>query len=151
MPSALRQPADYYATMKESKSSFWIIADATKKFYQDHGVLPVAGGLPDMKAQSNVYIQLQNLYKDKARRDAKEVLTTARSTPGGESVDAEEVELFCTNARFIKLINAPSETDKSLAQITGVFHREVREGTPSREAPALLTAMCHYYRSGTCQ
>lgn len=71
-----------------------------------------------MKAQSHVYIQLQNLYKAKARQDANEVLETVRSIPGGADVDAEEVELFCTNGRFIKLINNPNEATKSLPQVT---------------------------------
>lgn len=65
----------------------------------------MAGGLPDMKAQSDVYIQLQNIYKAKARQDASEVLSTVRSTAGGENIESAEVELFCTNARFVKLIN----------------------------------------------
>lgn len=72
-----------------------------------------------MKAQSSVYIKLQNLYKDKARSDAKEVLANVRSTPGGEDVDPAEIELFCTNARFIKLINGADGGAKTLPQITG--------------------------------
>lgn len=59
-----------------------------------------------MKAESSVYIQLQNIYKTKARQDASEVLAAVKATPGGENIDAAEVDLFCTNARFAKLINS---------------------------------------------
>lgn len=59
-----------------------------------------------MKAQSDVYIELQNIYKAKARRDADEVLKTVQATPHGSDVDPAEVELFCKNAAFVKLINA---------------------------------------------
>lgn len=59
-----------------------------------------------MKAQSDVYIELQNIYKAKARRDADEVLRTVQATPHGRDVDPAEVELFCKNAAFVKLINA---------------------------------------------
>lgn len=59
-----------------------------------------------MKAQSKVYIQLQNIYKAKARQDAAEILQTVQATPGGEEVDPAEVDLFCKNAAFVKLINA---------------------------------------------
>lgn len=90
-----------------------------KQFYEKHGRLPVPGGLPDMKAQSNVYIKLQNLYKDKARADAKEVLDCVRNTPGGADIDLAELELFCTNARFIKLINGDDGGSRTLAEITG--------------------------------
>ena len=58
-----------------------------------------------MKAQSNVYIQLQSIYKAKARQDVAEVLGTVRQSPGGEDVDPGEVELFCKNAAFVKLVN----------------------------------------------
>lgn len=59
-----------------------------------------------MKAQSKVYIQLQSIYKTKARKDAAEVLAMVEATPGGEHVDPAEVDLFCKNAAFVKLINA---------------------------------------------
>ncbi|KAI1823588.1 hypothetical protein F4861DRAFT_549590 [Xylaria intraflava] len=96
----------------ERKSSFWIIARAIKLFYQTHGCLPLPGSLPDMKAQSSVYVKLQRLYKEKARGDAKEVLGLVRESVGGEHVSPVEVDLFCKNARFVKLVNAtPSKLD----------------------------------------
>ncbi|KAI0908903.1 hypothetical protein F4823DRAFT_460843 [Ustulina deusta] len=90
----------------ERQSSFWIIAGAVSLFYQKHGCLPLPGSLPDMKAQSSVYVKLQGLYKAKARKDAREVLELVRGSVRGEHVDQTEVDLFCKNARFVKLINA---------------------------------------------
>lgn len=72
-----------------------------------------------MKAQSKVYIQLQSIYKTKARKDLAEVLKTVQQSPGGENVDPEEVALFCKNAAFVKLINAGSTDANHLAKITG--------------------------------
>jgi hypothetical protein len=63
-----------------------------------------------MKAQSSVYVKLQGLYKSKARQDAAEVLKTAQSLEGGPDIDPEEVDLFCKNAAFVKLINANGGT-----------------------------------------
>ncbi|GAW19984.1 hypothetical protein ANO14919_094780 [Xylariales sp. No.14919] len=90
----------------ERQSSFWTIARAISLFYQKHGCLPLSGSLPDMKAQSSVYVKLQGLYKEKAREDAREVLDLVRESVGGEHIDPTEVDLFCKNARFVKLINA---------------------------------------------
>ncbi|KAI1435365.1 hypothetical protein GGR50DRAFT_328977 [Xylaria sp. CBS 124048] len=96
----------------ERQSSFWIIARAIHIFYQTHGCLPLPGSLPDMKAESSVYVKLQHLYKDKARKDSQEVLRLVRESVGGEHVSPSEVDMFCKNARFVKLINAkPSEMD----------------------------------------
>lgn len=71
-----------------------------------------------MKASSGTYVKLQTLYKEKARKDAKEVLNSAQTTPGGELVKSSEVDIFCKNARFVTLINAkPSALD--LGEIYG--------------------------------
>ncbi|KAF4480151.1 amyloid beta binding 1 [Fusarium agapanthi] len=134
LPSSLRQVFDHVhqdpvrtsainlvlianLCQEEITSGFWVTTEAVKRFYNEHGRLPVPGGLPDMKAQSNVYIKLQNIYKERARQDVGQVLETARSLPGGQDVDPEQVELFCKNASFIKLINAPGDTTTSLDKL----------------------------------
>lgn len=108
---------------------FWIVADAVKEFYTKHGSLPLPGNVPDMKAQSKVYVQLQNIYKTKARKDAAEVLQTAQVIAGaGREVDPAEVDLFCKNAAFVKLINvegggdtAPLGSKERLQQVLRKF------------------------------
>ncbi|KAF4952659.1 hypothetical protein FGADI_6549 [Fusarium gaditjirri] len=118
LPSSLRQVFGHvHQDPEEAKSSFWVITEAVKRFYDKHGRLPVPGGLPDMKAQSNVYIKLQNIYKERARQDVGQVLETARGLPGGQHVDPEQVELFCKNAPFIKLINAPEDKTTNLDKL----------------------------------
>ncbi|KAM0546111.1 hypothetical protein ACHAO7_007905 [Fusarium culmorum] len=114
---------------EETKSSFWIIAEAVKRFHNEHSRLPVPGGLPDMKAQSSVYIKLQNIYKERARQDVSQVLETVRGIPGGEDVDPEQVELFCKNARFIKLINSPEERAVKLDQVVGKQYFSIINGS----------------------
>ncbi|KAI0203862.1 hypothetical protein F4808DRAFT_390659 [Astrocystis sublimbata] len=100
----------------EEKSTFWLIAGAINVFYQKHGCLPLPGSLPDMKAQSSVYVKLQRLYKEKARKDARDVLGLVQQMDGGKHVDPTEVDLFCKNARFVKLINS-NPTEPDLGQI----------------------------------
>lgn len=61
-----------------------------------------------MKAQSADYIELQNIYKAKARSDLAKVVDRVRQIEGEyqrESPVAEkEIEAFCKGAAFIKLI-----------------------------------------------
>lgn len=71
-----------------------------------------------MKAQSSVYVKLQSLYKAKARKDAQEVLETAKANSGGKDVSPAEVDLFCKNASFVKLVNA-TEDRRDLRKIFG--------------------------------
>ncbi|KAL2754551.1 hypothetical protein ACRALDRAFT_1076212 [Sodiomyces alcalophilus JCM 7366] len=124
----------------EIRSSFWIIADAVKEFYEKHGCLPLPGGLPDMKAQSSVYIELQNIYKAKARRDAAEVMESVRRTPGGDAIDQAEVDLFCKNAAFVKLIDPK---DGGLERLLKVADEELANDEMAKEGimpPSLFPA-----------
>lgn len=95
--------------LKPDSDNFWIIASAISAFYTKHGVLPLPGSLPDMKAQPADYIALQNIYKAKARQDAEEVLETVRATEARLGsrptlITEKEVEIFCKNAAHIKVI-----------------------------------------------
>ncbi|CAI7634036.1 unnamed protein product [Penicillium glandicola] len=95
--------------LSASSQDFWVIASAIKTFYASHGVLPLPGSLPDMKAQSADYVSLQNIYKAKARQDVEEVTRTVRQlesqlqrqTP---TIPDRDIEVFCKNAAHIKVV-----------------------------------------------
>lgn len=110
--SGLREvfEADDCQSLKPASANFWIIANAIRKFHTSHhGILPLPGALPDMKAQSSDYIGLQNIYKTKARSDLAEVTRTVRSSEQeiskNSSVEQAEIEAFCKGAQFVKLIH----------------------------------------------
>lgn len=94
-------------------ANFWVIANAIKQFYQRHSVLPLPGGLPDMKSTSAGYIKLQTLYKSKARADVAEVAGTVRelerSLGRSSQIAAGEIEQFCKNAAFVRVLTNASE------------------------------------------
>ena len=89
---------------------FWIIASAIGAFYNAHGVLPLPGTLPDMKAQSADYVSLQNIYKSKARRDVEEVTAIVRQLEHQLArqlppIPEREIEVFCKNAAHIRVVH----------------------------------------------
>ncbi|ORY18302.1 hypothetical protein BCR34DRAFT_621443 [Clohesyomyces aquaticus] len=94
--------------VKEGASAFWIIAHAVSLFYTKYGVLPLPGSVPDMKARSADYIELQNVYKSKARRDVTEVTESVRflerSIKRSTQIEEKDIEAFCKNAAHIKLV-----------------------------------------------
>lgn len=117
-------------------ANFWIIANALQNFYLSHGVLPLPGALPDMKAQSADYIELQNIYKAKARNDLAQVVDRVRMVEGKlqrvSPVDEKEIEAFCKGAAFIKLIKGqrlrshlPSSSEKGRENLHS-FCRELQ-------------------------
>jgi len=73
-----------------------------------------------MKAQSSIYVQLQNVYKSKARQDVADVLETVRAHPSGTDIDVAEVESFCKNAAFIKLIHGGDSAPASIKTVAGM-------------------------------
>ncbi|KAG5953046.1 hypothetical protein E4U53_007088 [Claviceps sorghi] len=108
LPESLRHVFEDEDHLKEHAfEDFWIISKAVQRFYQKHKELPLPGGLPDMKALSKVYIELQSIYRSKSKRDVDEVLNFVRTVPGGSRITRDEVELFCKNARFVKLLQGP--------------------------------------------
>ena len=70
-----------------------------------------------MKAQSNVYVKLQNIYKAKARRDVSEIVETVRAHPQGGDIDVAEVETFCKNSAFIRLIHGMDRTSAEIKDL----------------------------------
>lgn len=93
-------------------ANFWIIANAIHTFYDKHNKLPLPGSVPDMKATSDGYIKLQNIYKSKARQDVSEVTQTVRDLEKTLSrptfIDAAEIEAFCKNASHVRVLTNPN-------------------------------------------
>jgi amyloid beta precursor protein binding protein 1 len=124
-PSSVRAifAADETQHLTPTSASFWFIARAVHDFNTKHGVLPLAGGLPDMKAHSKDYITLQKIYKDKARRDCAEVIVSVRQLEKGVGrdhsiVDTNEVENFCKGAAHIHLVRGrPLQTIQAGADV----------------------------------
>ncbi|KAG7263139.1 LOW QUALITY PROTEIN: hypothetical protein CRUP_038448 [Coryphaenoides rupestris] len=112
-----RSLADEYAV--DSSPSFWVILRAVKEFVQHEGrgCLPARGTIPDMIADSQRFIKLQNVYRDKALKDAAAVaqhveslLQVAGKTP--ESISEKDIKLFCKNASFLRVVRCRSLADE---------------------------------------
>lgn len=94
-----------------NSNNFWLIASAVKGFYNKYGVLPLPGSLPDMKAQSEDYVSLQNVYKAKSKKDLTEVIETVRNLESqlgpreGSPIPEKEIEVFSKNAAHIKVVH----------------------------------------------
>lgn len=64
-------------TLDNKSQDFWIIARGLKDFIdsspESRGFLPVRGTIPDMFSDSERYIKLLNMYRNKAAADAEHV------------------------------------------------------------------------------
>ncbi|OZJ06235.1 hypothetical protein BZG36_00820 [Bifiguratus adelaidae] len=91
--------------------NFWLICRAVRDFIEEegNGLLPLSGTLPDMKSDTKGYVQLQNVYRQKAQQDIaavrahlENVLRHLELPP--DSVPHVELESFCKHAAYIKVI-----------------------------------------------
>ncbi|XP_078335087.1 NEDD8-activating enzyme E1 regulatory subunit-like isoform X2 [Crassostrea virginica] len=97
----------------ESKP-FWILLRAVKEFVENdgNGALPLRGSIPDMTADSERYIQLQNAYIEQANRDVAaitdKVNMLTNSQVKGVSISDQEIKLFCKNSAFVRVLRCRS-------------------------------------------
>ncbi|XP_064130011.1 NEDD8-activating enzyme E1 regulatory subunit isoform X1 [Loxodonta africana] len=106
---------DRCVNITKQTPSFWILARALKEFVakEGQGNLPVRGTIPDMIADSGKYIKLQNVYREKAKRDAAAVgnhvaklLQSIGQAP--ESISEKELKLLCSNSAFLRVVRCRS-------------------------------------------
>uniref|UniRef100_A0A3Q2UUR0 NEDD8-activating enzyme E1 regulatory subunit n=1 Tax=Haplochromis burtoni TaxID=8153 RepID=A0A3Q2UUR0_HAPBU len=96
--------------------SFWVMLRAVKEFVHNegNGSLPVRGTIPDMIADSQKFINLQNVYREKAMQDAAAVSKHVESLLQSvgkvwpESIPEKDIKLFCKNASFLRVVRCRS-------------------------------------------
>ena len=111
-----------------SSSCFWILAHALREFVGSEGRLPVSGVVPDMFSDSDRFIKLQNIYKEKANQDAEIIQRKVHQVLEslGKSTDLipeVDVKRFCREARYLR-VQKGSSLDKELSCSSLSHHLE---------------------------
>jgi len=117
IPSSVKEVLedDAAKNLTAQSTNFWVLVNATKKFVDNEGagLLPLMGSIPDMTADTQTYIALQEVYQKKAQEDIEAVSRyvaanlAAIGKPVG-SIDSEEIKLFCKNALYLRLVRTSS-------------------------------------------
>jgi amyloid beta precursor protein binding protein 1 len=85
---------------------------------------PISGTLPDLNSSTELFIQLQNVYMQKALEDRavfKSLLTGLAERSGCRVVVGDErIDLFCRNARNVCCIDTRSIEDEFSADSMSV-------------------------------
>ncbi|KAJ1819017.1 NEDD8-activating enzyme E1 regulatory subunit, partial [Coemansia sp. RSA 2598] len=119
---------------------FWLMAKALRRFTESAysgGALPLSGAIPDMKADTQRYIALQRVYKQKADQDKAELtrhiheVLEAAGLPQ-TYISQPEIDLYCKNAHRLRLL-----------RLTPV-HTELKSGPASTEDLKYSEALFHY-------
>ncbi|CAI5759769.1 unnamed protein product [Candida verbasci] len=91
----------------KNSSIFWIYIAALSKFLQlNNDVLPLPGTIPDLASDTKNYIDLQNIYKEKAKKDQKlftEQVESVLESIGRskDEINNDSIASFCKNSRLL--------------------------------------------------
>ena len=102
------------------------LLDALRKFIQVHGRPPLNGSIPDMTASTDIYVQLQTIYRDQAAKDIQDMksylssssassMDTSDDTNGSsmlEVVSDDDLASFCANVFAIGRLQTRSLVDE---------------------------------------
>ncbi|XP_062582534.1 NEDD8-activating enzyme E1 regulatory subunit-like isoform X1 [Saccostrea cucullata] len=151
----------------ESKP-FWILLRAVKEFVENEGkgALPLRGSIPDMTADSERYIQLQNAYIEQANKDVATItdkvnMLTSSLAKGleqrdlgpefthGVSISDQEIKLFCKNAAFVRVLRCRSLAEEYESQAVNTqdigSHLEDEDGESELIFYPLLRGVNRFY------
>lgn len=109
---------------EEAKSSsFWLCVKALKQFVAQNNCLPLRGTIPDMTSDSAKYIQLQQIYRLKAKEDSETVNSIIQTLPKAQNVNIteNEVNLFCKNVQSLRVLR----TSAIEAELNGERLRQI--------------------------
>ncbi|XP_014097757.1 nedd8-activating enzyme E1 regulatory subunit [Bactrocera oleae] len=122
VPSSIKSIFEDNACTNLSKQSspFWIITKALKEFVENdnNGLLPLPGVLPDMTADTEPYITLQNIYRQQALHDADNVYRKCQKylkelgLPE-DTISEKTVRLFCKETAGLAVLRGTKITDEN--------------------------------------
>lgn len=105
--------------LNKETNIFWILVRAVKDFVENdsNGWLPLPGLIPDMTADTENYINLQNVYRTQAVQDADLVYKRAQQhlqelNLPSDLITDKDVKLFCREFASIAVIRGTSIADE---------------------------------------
>ncbi|PKI82971.1 hypothetical protein MVES1_002962 [Malassezia vespertilionis] len=118
--------------VNQKSSIFWLLVAALRAFVAEEHVLPLPGALPDMKATSNTYVALQQVYVTKARQDLDKftahldrILDRLMLSRDALGLDASQTRTFVKHAAHLKLVRgrclSQQRTDPDVGAFAAAF------------------------------
>ncbi|OUM57555.1 hypothetical protein PIROE2DRAFT_48628 [Piromyces sp. E2] len=107
--------------INENSSSFWIIINAFADFAERQGCLPHSGIIPDMKSDTEKYVELQNVYRKKFQEDFCEIrekvnTTLAQINRPINSISDDQIITMIKNASSLRVIRYRTLEDEFVNQ-----------------------------------
>ncbi|CAD5119102.1 DgyrCDS7747 [Dimorphilus gyrociliatus] len=133
---------------------FWILVRAVKEFVKSEGegFLPLRGVIPDMTSDSDSFIRLQQVYRNKASKDVEAVNKHLQNVVSNLSIPCiiseAEIRNFCKNAAFLRVLRYRSISEEYNSPST-IFLRQMAQRVEDEDDDlvyyVLLRAVSRYY------
>lgn len=149
----LEDPAARNLTSETTK--FWFLTRAVSDFVKATGLLPLCGDVPDMKSDTTTYINLQQIYRAKAKADiasVKKYLQTHLSNHHRsiDQIPDQEIAVFCKHAAFLKVLRYRSLKQEFESPRLKLLHDAVTDpDSPIHYYLAKRDANVHKHNHGT--
>lgn len=103
---------------------------------ENNGWCPLSGTIPDMTADTENYINLQNIYRQKAWNDADMVYKRAQQhlrelNLSSELITDKDVKLFCREFTTVVALKGSCIADEYEKPSIGIIASEIEAGTSS--------------------
>lgn len=121
VPPSVREILDDDACINLTSKSkpFWIMAKAVRDYIDNEGqgCLPLRGTLPDMTAETDRYIALQQVYHSEAAKDADVVFRRVQQllhqlNQPADTITETDVKTFCKHASSLHLLRGTRIADE---------------------------------------
>ena len=123
---ANRNAPELYALLKDQRATnpgpsddpFWFVVHGVAKFRERHGgLMPVAPTIPDVETTTDLYRELQAIFRDQAAADATEVHADAQraATAAGcaaDHVSFETARHMCGQVWDLRALSFPSTAEQ---------------------------------------
>ncbi|TPX31591.1 hypothetical protein SmJEL517_g05094 [Synchytrium microbalum] len=142
--------------MKPTRNTneFWFVAKAVNEFVQNEGqgMLPLPGNVPDMKADTKKFVDLQFVYRNKARHDAAIVRSRVNAllTEAGRPISSiadEYVDRFCKNIHNVTVLRYRSLRDEYSSPDLKKFGQRLEDADNNFRYYIIFRAMDRFYET----
>ncbi|VBB26080.1 unnamed protein product, partial [Acanthocheilonema viteae] len=127
IPLGVKELLDHPKAQQPDLTRFWLLTAALRRFVTVHGVLPVRGSLPDMISDSESYVLLVAKFRDKAKQDAKEVMSYLHEFLSEQGISTDiikfsDCEFFCKKAAFLRVQHGTTIAQEMKSSLEEVFN-----------------------------
>lgn len=139
---------EHLAQLRDNAASspkLLLLLQGLERFFLKHQRAPLQGSIPDMTASTDLYVQLQSVYRNQATEDWQEM----RAVP--TTISDEELTIFCQNVFSVDLIKTRSLYEERTGTVPDEIAEDLAMATMEGDERPDQLPMLWYMGLSACQ